>query len=289
MRNIDKKNKKHCVEMEFGVILKNERDFFTIEIHGTESINVQKSEIVCNFTPYEGDFLCINYDEEKKIESIQPHEWDELYTDEISDICDGFIIVGQETVIFDNDGSLKVGDTVVCDRVKGEFETDNHGTFHYRGISFKRNECDREENDISQSMPSLVNASKNPETFIKIREASDACELNSSKNGSRLINLLKTRGDYNFEIPCELEEIFKENSNVIHDHLDKIIPCELEFSTYEQRFHNLVYLEELNMLNSFKKYVQTEAYFKVKKDSTLFTLDFEGLHELRPSILKGLH
>lgn len=94
-------------------------------------------------------------------------------------------------------------------------------------------------------------------------------------------------------IPIELNDLmlFEERSAVIRRKLRELIPEELTMSTYKHKFDYLLYLEELNVTKEFQKYTKTDAILERKpcnqEVSFVFTLGFEGLHELRPSILAG--
>lgn len=254
--------------MVFGVIIEIDPNFFTIKIDDIE-IDVQKKEIDFDFMPCEGDFVRVNYDNEKKIESIQPKVREKFYSDKISKICDGIVIVGHETVIIDNLDGLKVGDKLVCDRINGDYASDNYDAFRYRCISFRKIKCGSEEYQVSRSSQFLANSSKKQ----------------YNRNGEKV----NVRKDF-LDIPYELKALMidEKKSHFIHNKLNEFIPSELNFATYEQIFHNLVHLIELNMQKEFEKYARKEAYFKPENvTKLLFTLEFRRLQELRPSIEKG--
>lgn len=265
-----------------GVIDDIDGDICTIDIKGKDSVEVSADQIKCDFQPVEGDFLQITYDKEQKIESIQPEER-EPYIDEISQINEVYGVVGSETIFYHKSEVLNVGDTLECDRIKGDFYGDPGERYEYRCISFKKIESPAGPEDAYSSLVPANNKG-NAANILK-------CNVDP-------FPMAEIRDLYD-DIPYELKQLManEKSSEVIRKKLDELFPSELNIATYKTIFHNLVYLDELNIVMEFRKYAKDEASFHPRTNhnnsennevSQMFQLEFEGLHELRPSIMKGL-
>lgn len=72
----------------------------------------------------------------------------------------------------------------------------------------------------------------------------------------------------------------------IHERLDYILPFfsePLSIKTYVQYFHNLLYLEEIQLFHNMQKYDMDQAHFT----SENLALEGENIAESRPSLVLG--
>lgn len=222
--------------------------------------DVKTNEIECSYPLSAGDYLSLTF-EANRIKSIVPKE-QAIYSDQIRYLFDDFGILGNETVFTIGDGErFVVGDRLECERIRGEYKQKNNKTYAYRCISSKKIE------------PSTDRLSK-PRTVAQVERdpgAQDAIDV----------------------IPEELVELLVNGKKQeIREKLTEILPADLSFASYGDHFHNLVYLEELNVLKEFENYARKDVKFSPKRNDEktalrVFCLEFEDLHELRPSILKG--
>lgn len=269
---------------KFGVLEDKNGDTMEISVgeDGAEVIQVSSNEIECNYTAHVGDFLQLNYNEAQHLQSIDPHLRESEFVDEISIILDGYGIVGNETYFTTNEADqLTVGDTLMCDRVRGEYTVANdNSNISYRCISYKKIESDNK--------PSLVEW-----------KSSKGYLANNKKPFPDPFPMAKLQDDPYEDVPSHLRDLmFNEKTPTnIHGRLDEIMPPELNILTYRKIFHHLLYLEELHLMKQFHDLSKEDVAFHPKSQdqtnaenqisSYVFTLEFEGLHELRPSILKG--
>lgn len=92
-----------------------------------------------------------------------------------------------------------------------------------------------------------------------------------------------------YDCPHELVTIFGSNRNQerIKDDLDELLPTaeHLNWDNYAMFWHNLLWIEELGLIKSFKIYTRPEAYFRKKNGK--FEMEMENLFETRPSLKIG--
>lgn len=267
----------------FGVVKEAGENVFIIKVNHEDNhlIQVKSNQIKCDFSLRKGDFLQLNYNKAQKLEEIEANLRED-YEDQIRYIFDGYGIVGNETIFYfdDNDVVLSVGDTLTCDRVKGDYdfpESDGHAEADilFRCISFKKIESVANTVDV-YSPSEQMKKDKGYTAYIEKPMKS---------------NLRDTYEDISEEIKTLMTDV--NGSENIRAKLDELIPSELNFSTYKKFFDCLIDLDEMNVRKEFEKYTKEDAAFHPKAVaddnivSHVFTMEFEGLHELRPSILRG--
>lgn len=92
-----------------------------------------------------------------------------------------------------------------------------------------------------------------------------------------------------YDCPPELVTIIGSNRSQeqIKDDLDEIIPTaeHLNWENYAMFWHNLLWIEELGLVKSFRTYTRPQIYFKKKNGK--FEMKMENLFEKRPSLKIG--
>lgn len=257
-----------------------DKDFSIIEFEDRSTANVEFS--VFNYPAEKNDYLKVIRNAKSEIESIEPSLRENVYVGEVCGLFPGYGLVGEETYFSVGDEVLKIGDTLTCDRIKGEYITPHNSECNFRCISFAK-----AANELEDACSPLKRSTNRRGYTANIK---NVVMLASDK-------LRQTEEDV-YAIPSELMELVTTEKNPeIRAKLDEMLPSELNFSTYVEIFRNLLHLEELNTLKEFQKYTHLDARFYPKaiaekiegkqKISFVYTMEFEGLHELRPSILGG--
>lgn len=249
--------------VEFGVleeidgrILKISRDKNSFEINADE-ITVYESY-------GKGDFLQLHYENDKLVE-IEPNERG-TYVDRIEKLFDKYGVVGEDTV-FDIkcDIDLSIGDLLSCDRVKGEYGGDNDCEYGFRCIGYESVRW-HDEPDVPRNYV--------PYTSDIVKEFEEPYS-----------NMM----DRDFHIPMRYRDA--KHPNKIHKKLIDDLPDKLNVSTYTTHFHNLLYMEELRLEKEFDDHKRSNVTFRLKSQNEpnqrIFQMEFENLHEKRPSLLKG--
>lgn len=268
----------------FGVVEKVDGDLFIIKVdHDDENIvRVKSSESKCDFLLREGDILQLTYNKTPKLEKIEANGRENDYEDQICLIFDGYGIIGNDTIFYfdDDNGAFSVGDTLTCDRIEGVYdfpENKEHAEVDiwFRCISFKK----------------IKSAKKDKGYVAYIEKPKIHVSYTAFIEEPKKSKLRDVRGDISEEIKTLMMDV--KCSENIRAKLDELIPTELNFSTYEKFFHCLIDLDELNLRKEFETYTKEAAAFYPKsvadnnKVSHIFMMKFEGLHEHRPSIMKG--
>lgn len=92
-----------------------------------------------------------------------------------------------------------------------------------------------------------------------------------------------------YDCPRELVDIIgsTRSQEQIKDDLDELVPTaeHLNWDNYGKFWHNLLWIEELGLLKSFRIYTRSETYFKKKNGK--FEMEMENLFERRPSLKIG--
>lgn len=93
-----------------------------------------------------------------------------------------------------------------------------------------------------------------------------------------------------YDVPTSLKAaILSLHTNTeINEKLDIILPFfkePLTFSNYQQRFNNLLYLEEIQHFHNMRRYDRDRAFFKREKE--YLSLQVENIAETRPSLVLG--
>lgn len=92
-----------------------------------------------------------------------------------------------------------------------------------------------------------------------------------------------------YDCPHELVTIFGSNSSqeLIKRNLDELIPTaeHLNWDNYAMFWHNLLWIEELGLIKSFRIYTKPRAYFRKKNGK--FEMEMDNLFETRPSLKIG--
>lgn len=92
-----------------------------------------------------------------------------------------------------------------------------------------------------------------------------------------------------YDCPRELINIIDSNRSKeqIKDDLDELMPMaeHLNWDNYAKFWHNLLWIEELGLLKSFRIYTRSQIYFK--KKNSKFEMEMENLFETRPSLKIG--
>lgn len=155
---------------------------------------------------------------------------------------------------------------------------------------FRHNQVQEKQSDLSDK----VNV-ENSEKVVKFKDEWDFVEneletknFKSNNNCVDTPETSKAKVSLNVdEIPRNLQKIVLEERRRggISAKSKKNSPTELNFSTYETVFKSLINLEEQYIRNEFRSFTKEVAYFR--KVSQVYQLEFEGLHEMRPSILRG--
>lgn len=237
-------------------------------------IEFLRKSFQCTFLPIKGDHVYLCYDKARILRELVPTR-KEICEDDITYIFDKYGIIGGATVLYLKDiaadqRELNVGDVLKYVRISGTYEPDNieFEDVYYRCISFEKIETDE-----TPALVPLVVKQKDMDSALVIEDLFQA-------NAHRHIG-----------VNAELRALLSNPANSgkkISAELNNLIPPKLEFSTYKERFHRLIDLEELNLEAEFEKHTQFGVALVPRPNTkNLFTLEFRGLHELRPSILQG--
>lgn len=280
-----------------GTVLNRTGNKITIDIDDFENRqDVVINEIVCKFEPREGDLIRVDYQKEVeqwyktqdinndfiKITQIAP--WNPvLYKDQIQKKYDNYFVIGTDYVCFFKDldeANVKIEDFTIGNTVECEAIEIRHENYSFRCTSIvERKACKENASRVSSTEGNYY-----PEKYDAIKKRSNIIPGQRITKGQRK-NLPQI--DL-FDIP----EFFKtlltdKKKHEINNELDELLPAyeNLDNESYGPFFHNLIYLEESELIIQMKKYSKETAYFK--KEGDFLTLEMTNLFESRPSIIMG--
>lgn len=144
----------------------------------------------------------------------------------------------------------------------------------------------------------IFNVKREKTNKVQTLEQIQLCFFNFSVHRTILIvykpnvyirkNATHIRREY-YDLPDDLLEIIGSNKTEIErvEALNEVIlPYnQLNFKNYAEYFHNLLYLEEIGLLWSFRIYQRRRAYFT--KIRNKYELQMDDLFETRPSLKIG--
>lgn len=241
----------------FGVLEEVNGKILTISREDADAVEVNSDDVAIDFPHAKGDYLQLVYENDGLVEIVPSLR--ETFECEIVKLFETHGIVGEDTVFSIDGGEVySVGQIVKCDRVKGEYVISDDGVeYSYRCIAIEKTEAS--EDTIAPT-----------ERVIQVNYEEQHCD-----------------------IPRELRQLMlcDAKSQVIRAKLDELIPKDLNISTYKAVFHNLIHLDELNLLQEFNRHRREEASFQRKPaddmNPNVFQMEFEDLHEMRSSLLRG--
>lgn len=263
------------IEKEFGVFKWYGDKCGFIDVDDNKEISIQLNEQ--NIEYISGDFVYLLRDIYKKNIVGTEYYKSNRIRGRITNILDDVSIINEEICYFatkdKNGNKLKLGTSGSCEIVHGEYEF-NEKSYDWRCISLITDELNTNLDDLK-----------------RIDTASWIENVNVINNDTRIY--LKNKFDIgnklNFEIPEDLYNlIVNGKKETIVEQLKEILikSEDINFENYRKYFHQLVHIEEIEMVKSFASYNRSNVYLRYKSGKK-FMFNCEDLYELRPSLACG--
>lgn len=278
---IMEKKGQESLQKVFGVISGKDEKSVTVSIEQNEIVQVPINQIEIAFPFGIGDYVKVEMNVKSK-ESEGMEFWSlKEGRCKVTRIEEKMTMINEEICYFstvDDEGvALEIGAVGVCKYIEGEYRGQN-GEIQWRCVSF----C----------MEKSASKPKKKSVFDWVEQVEIATSSEKADSEPHAVKQAKQRSKYrseHFNVPDEFYElIMGEKQTRVSEELQKfMIPRgDLNFGNYCEYFHNLLYLEEMELVKSFAEYDKESAYFK-PNDKGLYLLDCDNVYEMRPSLAIG--
>lgn len=303
------------VEAKDGSIFKGRVDDDCVNEYTPKLFEYNADQASCEHAFYVGDQIKICVSDKsnvvEKVESWMPlttvhgtmKHWEKAYGVINADDHDFDVLFFKDK---QNQLQFSVGDRIKCDCIEGIYEM-NGIAYPLRAIrlqlnaktsdqndlatgSDKSNEDDEAENLRSKKTESILGGTlKSLNYFEDINNETTTDEIRLASPSSAIFKDYPYQtGERNglYLLPKDLYDIFKVDKIVkqmaakLHVLFPKSIDTKESYTTY---FHNLIYLEEIEMKHAFKFYKSENVRFEASKKNK-FELRCAIIPELRPPI-----
>ncbi|XP_031633403.1 probable RNA helicase armi [Contarinia nasturtii] len=253
---------------EINAFIEGRTDDKLITTSGSDvykDVEILLNDVECDFSPWKGDRvrLYIIREDPPRVYKIQPWEDLRIETGQITMLTKSFGVVNEEIVFYPEQSDLgidweaKVGDEVKFVAIEGEYDI-GKTKYEWRCENIKKF-VENEEN----------------EKDVKLWFGD---ETDGTEHGSAVNNIDTDT------------EILQDEPNIMciasKKKLDELVPRALSYKNYKKRFHALIFLEEIEMKASFKKYKSREVWIEPERKKR-FSIMCSKIKELRPSISIG--